>query len=160
MNKLDSTDLKILALLQQNARLTIKEMAAQLNRSTTPVFERIKRLEREGVIERYVAMLSRDKLGKKLTVFVDISMKDHSKGAIEEFVDQITAHPEVVECHHVTGESDFLLKVLVQDVETYNRFVLDKLSTVDNIGKVGTRFSLSVRKQTHAVDLADVVVHR
>jgi Lrp/AsnC family leucine-responsive transcriptional regulator/Lrp/AsnC family transcriptional regulator len=92
-------------------------------------------------------------MGKKLQAFIDISIKDHSKGAIEAFIAGVIAHQEVMECHHVTGESDFLLKVLVEDVEQYNQFVLNKLSTVSNIGKVETRFSLSVRKDTHALQV-------
>ena len=153
MPKLDTTDLAILRMLQTDARLTIKEMASELNLSTTPVFERIKRLDKQGVIERYVAVLNQRLLGKKLIAFVDISMKDHSKKAIEEFVKVVIDYPEVLECHHVTGESDFHLKVVIEDIEMYNRFVLDKLSTVPNIGKVESRFSLSERKLTNVLDL-------
>ncbi len=153
MSKLDTTDLAILAMLQTDARLTIKEMAARLNLSTTPVFERIKRLDRQGFIERYIAILNHKLLGKSLTAFVDIGIKDHSKRAIDHFVQQVTSYPEVMECHHVTGNADFHLKVLTENIETYNKFVLDKLSTVPNIGHVETRFSLSERKRTHALDL-------
>ena len=153
MPKLDTTDLAILRMLQTDARLTIKEIAAQLNLSTTPVFERIKRLDKDGVIERYVAVLNQRLLGKRLIAFVDISMKDHSKKAIEAFVKVVINYPEVLECHHVTGESDFHLKVVIEDVEMYNQFVLNKLSTVPNIGKVETRFSLSERKRTNILDL-------
>lgn len=153
MPKLDTTDLAILRMLQTDARLTIKEIAAELNLSTTPIFERIKRLDRQGVIERYVAVLNQRLLGKKLIAFVDISMKDHSKKAIEGFVKVVIDYPEVLECHHVTGESDFHLKVVIEDIEMYNQFVLNKLSTVPNIGKVETRFSLSERKLTNVLDL-------
>ena len=153
MPKLDTTDLAILKMLQTDARLTIKEMAAALHLSTTPIFERIKRMDRQGVIERYVAILNQRLLGKKLTAFIDISMKEHSKDAIEGFVNEVTNYPEVMECHHVTGESDFHLKVVMEDVEAYNQFVLDKLSTVPNIGKVETRFSLSERKRTNVLSL-------
>ena len=153
MPKLDTTDLAILRMLQTDARLTIKEIAAQLSLSTTPVFERIKRLDKQGIIEKYVAILNQRLLGKKLVAFVDISMKDHSKLAIEGFVEMVTEYPEVLECHHVTGESDFHLKVVIEDIEMYNQFVLNKLSTVPNIGKVESRFSLSERKQTNVLDL-------
>ncbi len=153
MPKLDTTDLAILKMLQTDARLTIKEIAAQLSLSTTPVFERIKRLDKQGVIEKYVAVLNQRLLGKKLIAFVDISMKDHGKEAIEGFVDVVIDYPEVLECHHVTGESDFHLKVVIEDIEMYNHFVLNKLSTVPNIGKVESRFSLSERKQTNVLDL-------
>ncbi|MBK8504298.1 MAG: Lrp/AsnC family transcriptional regulator [Saprospiraceae bacterium] len=114
-------------------------------------FERIKKLEKAGIIKQYVAILDHHKLGRKLHAFIDISIKDHSKGAIDAFVDDVVKHPEVMECYHVTGESDFLLKVLLDDVEQYNQFVLNKLSTVPNIGKVETRFSLSTREDTHII---------
>ena len=153
MVKLDSIDLKILDLLQENARITIKEISNQLNLSTTPIFERIKKLEKQGVIDRYIAILSPDKLGKKLNAFANISVKDHSKNAVETFVERIITFPEVMECHYVTGTSDFLIKVLVEDIEKYNLFVLEKLSAVPNIGKVESLFSLSVRKKTNRIPL-------
>ncbi|MCB0666293.1 MAG: Lrp/AsnC family transcriptional regulator, partial [Saprospiraceae bacterium] len=110
-----------------------------------------KKLERAGIIKEYVAILDSIKLGRKLNAFIDISIKDHSKKAIDNLVADIIRHPEVMECHHVTGVSDFLVKVLLRDVEQYNDFVLNKLSTVPNIGKVETRFSLSTRKDTHMI---------
>ena len=155
MERLDVLDLKILSLLQQDARMTIKEIAGHLQRSTTPVFERIKCLEKQGIIDRYIAILNQAKLGKKLTAFIHISLTRHSKKAVEEFVDQVVVYPEVMECYHITGGSDFLLKVVVEDIERYNGFVLNKLSTVDNISKLETRFTLSVRKYTTALHLAD-----
>ena len=153
MAKLDATDLAILRLIQEDSRMTIKEIAGQLNLSTTPIFERLKRLERQGVIEKYVALLDPQKLGKKLHAFIHISILDHSKRALDAFVAEIANYPEIMECHHVTGDSDFLLKVVVEDIGQYNQFVTEKLSTVSNIGKVKTSFSLSVRKKTTAYQL-------
>ena len=92
--------------------MTIKEIAGQLNLSTTPIFERLKRLEKQGVIKRYAALLDAKKLGKKLTAFIHISIIDHSNHGVGKFVDQVTTYPEVIECHHITGDSDFLLKML------------------------------------------------
>ena len=155
MTKLDATDLQILNLLQQDGRMTIKELSNQLNLSTTPIFERIKKLEKSGVIDRYMAVLNPDKLGKKLTAFAHISIKDHSKELVEKFVEQVISFSEVLECHYVTGAADFMIKVLVEDIETYNHFVLEKLSAVSNIGKVESLFSLSVRKKTTAVPLGN-----
>jgi len=149
--KLDATDKAILNILQSNSRTTIKEMAAQLNLSTTPIFERIKRMERNQIIKQYVALIDSTKVGKKLHVFIDISIKDHSNKALEKFVKQVASYDEVLECHHISGQSDFLLQVVIEDMEAYNRFVLDKLSKVDNVGKVESRFSLSVRKSTRMV---------
>ncbi|HFA50722.1 MAG TPA: Lrp/AsnC family transcriptional regulator [Bacteroidetes bacterium] len=153
MTKLDSTDLKILNLLQQDGRMTIKELSGKLNLSTTPVFERIKKLERSGVIDHYSAILNTEKLGMKLTAFAHISIKDHSKELIEAFVKEVTEFPEVQEFHYVSGASDFMIKVLVQDIEKYNHFILDKLLSVPNIGKVESLFSLRARKKTAIVAL-------
>lgn len=150
--KLDETDRIILKLLQEDARMTIKEIAASLGLSTTPIFERIKRLERQGVIERYVALLDPIKLGKKLRAFIHISILDHSKQAVDEFVRQVETYPEVMECHHVTGDSDFLLIIVLADIAQYNQFVTEKLSTVSNIGRLNSSFSLSVRKKTTAYE--------
>lgn len=149
--KLDKTDKAILNFIQNDSRLTIKEMASKLNLSTTPIFERLKRLEKNGVIQKYVAIVDAKKIGKKLKVFVNISIVDHSKAALESFVNQIQDYTEVIECHHITGDSDFLLKILVEDIEAYNRFVTEKLSVVPNIGNVTSSFSLSTRKHTTAM---------
>jgi len=153
MSKFDRVDVQILRLIQQDARITIKEMASQLNLSTTPIFERLKRLERKGVIKNYVALLEPKKLGKKLMAFIHISVIDHSKAGLESFTSQVKSYPEVMECHHVTGDADFFLKIVVEDIERYNEFVTNKLSTVPNIDKVRSSFSLSVSKSTTAYEI-------
>lgn len=154
MQKLDIIDLKILDLLQQNSRLKTKELAEKINLSTTPTFERVKKMERSGIIQRYVAIVDAEKLGIKLSAFAEISLKDHSKKAIKDFVDQVVKFPEVTECHYVTGGYDFMLKVMVHDIKAYNHFVLDKLAEVPNIGKVASALSLSVEKYTNMIPLA------
>lgn len=146
MQSLDSTDLSILKLLQHNARLTIKEIAAKLNLSTTPIFDRMKRMERDKVIDRYVAIVNPEKVGKSIFAFVHISLKEHARPEVEAFVNQVIDFKEVMECYHVTGDADFVLKVSLDSMEAYNEFVLDKLSIVKNIGKLETRFCLSIRK--------------
>ncbi len=151
MEKIDKTDTKILNLLQEDARMTIKEIAGQLNLSTTPVFERIKRLEKKGIIDKYVAILNPKKIGKKVNAFVHLSIIDHSKEAVEGFVNQVIQYDEVMECHHITGDADFLLKIIANDIEQYNQFILDKLSVVGNVGRVKSSFSLSIRKDTNAI---------
>lgn len=153
MIKLDKTDIKILQLIQENSRMTIKEIAGQLNLSTTPIFERLKRLEKQGVIKRYAALLDAKKLGKKLTAFIHISIIDHSNHGVGKFVDQVTTYPEVIECHHITGDSDFLLKIIVEDIEVYNAFITQRLWSVPNIGKVKTSFSLSTKKATTVIPI-------
>ena len=153
MYSLDAIDIKILQLLQHNARLTIKEIAAQLNLSTTPIFDRMKRLEKEKVIDKYVALVNPAKVGKTLFAFVDISLKEHARPEVEKFVEQVIQFKEVLECYHVAGNADFVLKVTLNDIEAYNQFVLERLSVVRNIGKVESRFCLSVRKYSTELPL-------
>jgi DNA-binding Lrp family transcriptional regulator len=150
---LDATDKAILKRLQGNSRLTLKEIAGQLNLSTTPVFDRIKKLEKAGVISKYVALVDPKKVGKNLTVFINISIKEHDKMAINEFVAAITQFSEVQECHHITGNADFLIKLVLADIEAYNQFILDKLSVIPHIGRVESRFSLSERKSTTVISI-------
>jgi len=154
-SNLDTIDRHILRKLQENNRITIKEMSAELNLSTTPIFERMKKLEREGFITKNVAILNPDLLNLNLIVFISISISDHSISALDEFVEQVIQFPEVLECHHVTGQSDFLLKVILKDIKQYNEFVLSKISTVPNIAKVESSFSLSVRKHTQALPIEE-----
>ena len=153
MAKLDNIDKKILQLLQQDARMTIKEISSRLNLSTTPIFERIKKLEKSGIIDRYVAVLNPQKLGKKLTAFANISISDPSKEAVDAFVNRVIQFPEVMECHYVTGTSDFMIKVLVADIEKYNHFVLNKITSIPNIGNIETFFSLEERKKKSIISL-------
>lgn len=153
LNKLDDVDIEILKLLQIDNKQTIKDISAKLNLSSTPIFERIKKLDKLGIIAKNIAVLEPKLLGLKLTAFISISVSDHRKEAIQVFSDEIIAFPEVMECHHVTGNSDFLVKILVQDIEAYNEFVTTKISSVSNIAKIESMFSLSTRKLTLALAL-------
>lgn len=155
MYPLDEVDVKILKLLQVNSRLTFKEIASKLHLSTTPIFDRMKKLEKEGVIQRYVAIVDPVKIGKPLFAFVHISLKAHGKQEVEKFAKQIIDFEEVMECYHLTGEADFVLKVVVKDMAAYNQFVLEKLSVISNIGKVESRFCLSTRKYSTVIPVGD-----
>ena len=151
MKKIDQTDAQILELLQKNGRITIKEMSEQLALSPTPIFERTKKLEKAGIIDHYSAILNHEKLGKKLFAFAHISLKDHSKELVEKFTKQIMILPQVMECHYTTGDTDFILKILLDDMEMYRDFVLTKLFEMSNIGKIETYLSLSVLKKSHFI---------
>lgn len=152
-NSLDKTDLSILRIIQHDARKTIKEIAGELNLSTTPIFERLKKLEKTGFILKNVAILDAKKLDLKLTAFIRISVSDHSKEAIQSFVKQIIHYPEVLECHHTTGDADFLVKVVLADIEEYNDFLLNKMAGVSNIAKIESSFVLSRGKSTVALPI-------
>lgn len=153
MIKLDKIDKKILNQLQENCRITIKELSEILGLSPTPVFERIKKMENAGLINKYVALIDPSLLGKKLTVFLHVTIKDHSKKALDQFLKEVIVLKEVMECYHVTGDFDFFIKIITKDMETYNQFILEKLSVVPNLGRVQSQFSLSNRKYTTSFDL-------
>jgi Lrp/AsnC family transcriptional regulator, leucine-responsive regulatory protein len=146
---LDEKDLSILRLLQQNARMTVKEIAAAIHLSTTPVHERIKRMESTGIIKQYAALLDPAKLNKGLTAICYVSLKEHSKVAGTEFINAINQMTEVVECYNISGEFDFMLKVVCRDMNEYHDFHVNKLSNIENMGHVQSVFVIGVIKQTH-----------
>ena len=150
MINLDDTDKKILQLLQSNAKLTIREIAAQLHLSTTPIFDRIKRLEKNQIIVKNVVLLDKSKIGKKLTCFLQISLKEHSLAMIKEFTRKITSFDEVMECYHISGDFDYMVKVVVSDMDEFNDFLLSKLCKVPNIYRHSTQFALSCTKYSTA----------
>ena len=152
--KLDATDIEILRLLQQNSNRTIKGLAEALNKSTTPVFERIKKLEREGYINGYSARLNPKKLGLKQTVFVAITLQGHTRSYLEKFVKQVNEFPEVVECHRVSGTFDYLLKLLVEDIDAYENFIITKLTLIPYLGNVQSLITLSTGKEINEIDLS------
>lgn len=150
----DAIDLKLIKLLEKNAKLTNKELAAQLGLTITPVHERIKKLEREGYILRYKAEIDRKKVGLSLLVFCSVSLKNHQREFIEKFEQDVMHLEEVVECYHIGGMFDYLLKVVVQNMEVYQQFVSNKLADLDNIGNVQSSFVMSEIKQATALPIA------
>lgn len=153
MVELDSIDRSILKLLQEDSSRTIKELAQRLKLTSTPVFTRIKRLEKLGVITAYNAIVNPEKLGKKLFAFIQVSLKTHNKEEINELMEVVLRLDEILECHYVTGGADLLLKVLVSDIEEYNQFITERLFTVPHIGRVETLLSLDAKKYTHSVPI-------
>ncbi|CAI8198751.1 MAG: DNA-binding transcriptional activator DecR [Formosa sp. Hel1_33_131] len=153
LDKLNTTDIKILRLLQENSNRTIKNIADILGMTTTPVFERIKKLEKNGFIKKYAAILDSKKLGLKLTVFVGITIKRHTRSYLEKFVTTIQGFPEVVECHRVSGNFDYLLKLVVIDIEDYEQFILTKLAIIADLSNVQSYVALSQSKSTNEVNL-------
>jgi DNA-binding Lrp family transcriptional regulator len=146
---LDTKDIAILALLQQNARITVKEIADKIHLSTTPVHERIKRLEASGVIKQYATLLDHSKVKKGLIAICYVSLKEHNKTAGTKFIKAINAMTEVIECYNISGEFDFMLKVVSEDMNAYHDFHVNKLSQVENMGHVQSVFVIGIIKQTH-----------
>lgn len=148
MHVLDDTDHAILRHLQKDATLKTRELAEMLNLSYTPVYERVRRLEKEGVIKKYVALVDREKLGKKLMVFCNIALKEHSRSMGEKFVDAVLAMPEVLECFNISGDYDFLLKIVVNDMPEYQQFLMQKLGSLENIGSTHSLFVMGEIKSS------------
>lgn len=147
LSGIDPVDLKILQLLQQDALMTTKEIAARLNLTTTPIHERIKRLRRDGIIERYTILLDKKKLNKNLIVFCNVTLKEHAHEFLSKFEKDVQSLPEVVECYCISGDSDFLLKVIVSDIDEYKVFILNKLAALGNIGNARSHFVVTEAKQ-------------
>jgi len=152
-SNLDAADRTILKLLQEDAFLTTKEIAAKLDLTATPVYERVKRLEKEGYIKQYAALLNRRKVGLPLLVFCDVSLKEHNREFLFRFEKAVVQFPEVMECHHVSGEYDYVLKVAVKDMDAYQRFVKEKMASLENIGRVHSHFVMTEVKSTTALPL-------
>ena len=149
--RLDPVDLKILKALQENARITTKELAAKVNLSTTPVFERLKRLEKEGYIKKYVAVLDAEKLNQGFEVYCMVKLKQMSRDVAQDFTSVIKDVPQVVECHNISGEFDYLLKIMAPDMKTYNEFIINVLGTIDSIGSIQSTFVMNEIKHGYGI---------
>jgi DNA-binding Lrp family transcriptional regulator len=146
---LDTKDLAILKLLQENARITVKELSDKVHLSTTPVHERIKRMEDAGVIKQYATLVDGAKVKKGLMVICYVSLKEHSKTAGLKFIKAIQEMNEVIECYSISGEFDFMLKVVAENMDAYYDFHVNKLSQVENMGHLQSVFVMGIIKQTH-----------
>ena len=140
--KLDETDLKILRILQENAKKTTKEIAEQLHLTASPVYERVRRLEQKGYIKNYEALLDKKMLNRPVTAICMVSLRYHNEGFIDTFERQIKELVEVQECYHMAGKVDFFLKIHLESLEEYHEFVRTKLSKIQNIGVLESYFVL------------------
>ena len=150
---LDTTDMQILRTLQNNAKLTTKELADAVHLTPTPVFERQKRLERQGYIKKYVAVLDPEKLGQHLLVFCKVKLKHINHEIADSFTHRIQDIPEVTECYNISGAYDYLLKVRVRDMKQYQEFVLSKLGEIDSLGSIESTFVMGELKQNHGINV-------
>jgi len=143
MVKLDKTDKKILTILQEDARITTKELSEKIHLSSTPVYERVKKLERNGVIEKYTAVINREKIGKGTTVFLMISLSSHAKDIVDSFRKRVMSFPEVMEFYYISGNYDSLIKIMIGDMNEFKTFIEDKLSKVENVTQFQSIFAIS-----------------
>ncbi|WP_374244024.1 Lrp/AsnC family transcriptional regulator [Zoogloea sp.] len=153
MDALDSTDIAILRALQRDGRLTNARLAEQVALSETPCWRRLKRLEADGYIAAYRAELNRRKLGYGVVAFVQITLGDHAGDAPLQFEQRVAAMPEVLFCHNVTGESDYLLQVVAADLDAYGIFVRDTLRRLPGVSAIRSNLSLREIKADHSLPL-------
>ena len=147
MIELDDIDKQIIVLLQENARISNREIAKRVGLTATPTIERVKRLEREGVIKGYTAVLEKEKVGKGMTVFVKVTLSVHQMSLLDGFIEVVRGIPEILSCYHTTGQSDFLLQVVATDIADYERLLRDKLTTLPDVQRLETTMVLRAIKE-------------
>ncbi len=151
--KIDKTDIKILQILQNNGRITNAELAKQVHISPPPTLERVKKLEKAGVIKKYVALVEPSKIGIESFSFMEVTLSRHGKESVNRFIKAVQKVDEVMECHHVTGDADFLLKIAVENINAYENLVLHKLTDLPNIQHLKTTMVLSTLKNETALNV-------
>ena len=150
---LDATDKKILQLLQEDSKQTTKQLSLKLNLSVTAIYERIKKLEREGIITDYVALVDPELLNAKLTVFCQVSLVQHTEDIVKAFETDILKFPEVVSCFHVSGDNDYLIKVLVPNMKAFRQFIVKKLTSLKYLGSTKSSFVMNTVKDSTAIPI-------
>jgi Lrp/AsnC family leucine-responsive transcriptional regulator len=151
--KIDETDKKILEILQTDGRITNAKLAATIGISPPAMLERVRRLETAGVISRYASVLDREKIGLEVMAIVSISLALHQLESIDRFEEKLLALDEVLECHQVTGDDDFILKVVLEDIKSYSEFALKKLATIPGIQSFKSSIVLSTIKNSHSLPI-------
>ncbi|MFM7329976.1 MAG: Lrp/AsnC family transcriptional regulator [Bacteroidota bacterium] len=152
--KLDQTDVKILDILQKDSNITNAQLAQEIGLSPAPTLERVKKLENAGVIKSYHAVVSPASIGLGVSTFVMVSLKGHNKENIVRFTKAISEIPEVVECHHVTGQADFILRIVSTDIPSYQNLMLDKVTNIDVVDNMQSMVILSTFKDSHVLPIA------
>ena len=148
----DAIDKKLLELLQKDCKQTNKALSLKLNLSVTAVYERIRKLEREGVIDSYVALVKKEKVEKAFVAFCHIKLVQHSQDYVVEFEEEVAKLSEALECYHISGDYDYLLKVLVRDMEAFREFIVNKLTSISHIGSTHSMFVINEVKHTTAIN--------
>ena len=153
--KLDSTDRKILEILQSNAKITNAQLSKDIGLSPAPTLERVKKLETSGIIKSYHAKLDTSKIGLGVSTFVLVSLKGHNKKNIDIFLSQINSIPEVIECHHTSGSGDFILKVISSDIAAYQKLMLEKVSEIEVVDSLQSMVILSTFKDSKVMPVPE-----
>lgn len=151
--ELDKTDKKLLYFLQEDSKQTTKELANKLDLSVTAVYERIKKLEKQGVISKYVAIINKQKVEKNFIVLCHVKLIQHRKEYVINFEKEVMNLQEVTECFHVSGDYDYILKICVKDMEEYRNFMVTKLTTLQHIGSTHSSFMIAEVKNTTTIEV-------
>ncbi len=151
--ELDKTDKKLLYFLQEDSKQTTKELSHKLDLSVTAVYERIKKLEKQGVISKYVALVDKEKVAKNFIVLCHVKLTQHKKEYVLQFEKEIMTLPEVTECFHVSGDYDYILKICVKNMEEYRNFMVTKLTTLQHIGSTHSSFMITEVKNTTTIEI-------
>lgn len=149
----DETDRKLLHLLQTDSKQTNKALSLQLNLSVTAVYERIRKLEKNGIVKQYVALVDKNKVQKEFVAFCHIKLVQHTQEYVVKFEEKVNQLDEVLECYHLSGDYDYLLKVLVKDMNSFREFMVEKLTKIDHIGSTHSMFMINEVKHTTAITL-------
>jgi len=152
--RIDDIDRRILTVLQEDGRISLADLSARVALSSSPCLRRMRRLERSGIIARYVAVLDQSKLGLPVSVFVSIKLENQRVEALERFKKTIAKWPEVLECYLMTGPRDYLLRIVAADLEAYERFLKQKLTRVDGVSSIESSFALEQVKYSHVLPIA------
>lgn len=151
--KLDQIDRKVLEILQTNAKITNAQLSKEIGLSPAPTLERVKKLETSGIIQSYHAQLNRERVGLGVTTFVQVSLVGHKKQVTESFVNAVREIPEIIECHHITGSGDFLLKVIAKDISSYQELMLEKINEIEEVANTQTMVILSTFKESKVLPI-------
>ncbi len=151
--KIDQTDRKILQILQSNAKITNAQLSKEIGLSPAPTLERVKKLENLGIIRSYHATLETEKVGLGVTTFVQVFLQSHKKSCLDAFVEKIKLIDNVIECHHITGSCDFILKVISADIQSYQKLMLEEISEIEEISNMQSMVILSTFKDNKVLPI-------
>lgn len=151
--ELDKTDLQILKILQENGRITNLQLSNEIGLSPAPTLERVRKLENAEYIKSYHALVDEEKMGLGIKTFIQVSLDFHKNNTIQTFVDEIKKIKEVTECHHVTGQCEFILKVYVKDIKSYEQLIMEKISHISGVKTFNTMMILSTSKKEPIIPL-------
>ena len=149
--KLDDIDKSILRILQKDAKISMKEVGEKVNLSSTPVFQRVKRLEKLGIIESYSAIINTNKIESRIIVFAEVNLKIHKQSELDDFEETMRNMPEILECYHITGKFDYLLKISIPNMSEYRTFIMDKMSRVKSIDSFNSSITMKEIKKEQNV---------